>query len=273
MVSGGGGKINSSSYFAAVSNESKELSLLIVEDDPIIAANVARQVRKFGYTVAAKLRSGELAIEYIRDNPPDLVLMDVQLEGQLNGIETAEQIQRLHPLPLIYLTANTDEATRRAARQTAPAAFLSKPFRSQDLQSAIELALDNFQRDRNEQPPAESTPPLPQEETAFLLRDRFFVKEKRRLVRLLVEDITHASAEDYFCHLFTTERSFILSLSLKNLETALADRPEFVRVHRSHLVNLLHITEVGELRIHLGKEVIPVSRAGREGLVERLRRL
>ena len=257
-------------------NDASELTLLVVEDDPIIAADIARQVRKFGYTVAAKLRSGELAIEYTRDNPPDLILMDIQLEGQLNGIETAERILERHPLPLIYLTANTDDATRRAARQTAPAAFLSKPFRSQDLQSAIELALDNFQRAQQPkaaEPPNNPTTQQPQQDTAFLLRDRIFVKEKRRLVRLMVENITHASAEDYYCRLFTAERSHLLSITLKNLERALVDRPEFVRVHRSHLINLLHVTEVGELRVHLDQAVVPVSRAAREGLLERLRRL
>ena len=251
----------------------KELTLLIVEDDPIIAADIARQVRKFGYAVSAKLRSGELAIAFVRDNPPDLILMDIQLEGQLSGIETAARILAQHPLPIIYLTANTDDVTRRAARQTAPAAFLSKPFRNTDLQSAIEIALDNFQQGRGAKTAPTPAPVPAAKDSAFLLRDRLFVKDKRRFVRLMVDQITHASAEDYYCRLYTNGREYHLSLTLKKLEAALTDRPEFMRVHRSHLINVLHVTEVGELRVYLNQFELPINRTAREELLNRLQKV
>lgn len=250
-----------------------ELSLLIVEDNSIVAADLIRQVRDFGYRVAAKLRTGERAVQYLRTHPaPDLVLMDIQLAGEMSGIEAARQITDLRPLPIIYLTANTDPATRRTARKTAPAAFLSKPFRSEDLEMAIELALDRFQRNGSANPSALEAPTTTGS-TAFLLRDRIFVKEKRQLVRLLFEELLYATAEDYYCRLHTARESFLLTMTLKKLERALTARPEFVRVHRSHLVNLLHVTRVGEVQVYLGAMTLPMSRSGREAVVERLPQL
>ena len=202
----------------------------------------------------------------------------VEVFAQKSGIEAARQITERQPVPIIYLTANTDPATRRAARRTAPAAFLSKPFRSEDLEIAIELALDSFQRegtvaDASGAPNTSGVRSTEADSTAFLLRDRIFVKEKRQLVRLLFEDLLYATAEDYYCRLHTRERSFLLTMTLKNLERALTARPEFVRVHRSRLVNLLHVTRVGEVQVHLGALDLPVSRAGRDALVGRLQRL
>ena len=83
--------------------------ILIVEDEMIIGANISLQLSKLGYEVTGIISKGEDALNHVRQNQPDIVLMDIQLKGKMDGVETAMVIQREFPVPIIYLTANTDD--------------------------------------------------------------------------------------------------------------------------------------------------------------------
>ncbi len=119
----------------------KKIRVLIVEDEPIIAADLEDRLIAMGYEVADQCSSGEEALRLLQRENADLILMDIQLDGALDGIETAQKILEKNLLPIIYLTSNTDDATFARAKSTHPAAFLTKPFRGKDLQHAIELAI------------------------------------------------------------------------------------------------------------------------------------
>ncbi|MGI9552521.1 MAG: response regulator, partial [Aurantibacter sp.] len=94
--------------------------ILIVEDDMVIAANISLQLTHLGYEVTGIVSRGEQAIVQAKDNPPDILLLDIHLKGSLNGIETAKAIQKFRDIPIIYLTANSDEATFVSAKETRP---------------------------------------------------------------------------------------------------------------------------------------------------------
>jgi len=102
--------------------------ILIVEDDMIIAANISVQLTNLGYEVIGIETRGEEAILHASANTPDIILLDINLKGRVNGIEAAIQIQKFKRIPIIYLTANSDEATFTKAKATHPYAFISKPF-------------------------------------------------------------------------------------------------------------------------------------------------
>ena len=251
------------------------LRIVIVEDEPIVAADLARQLRKFGYHISERFAEGESAVDFVIQFPPDLLLMDVNLAGQIDGIQTVRRIQQHHAdLPVVYLTANTDEHTFEEARATAPAAFLSKPFRSRDLRAAVELAVRRTAH-RAHPPEGETNAPMPDptaEESAFLLRDRIFVRHKNRLERLLIDDIQYVAAEGYYCRIVAGEARHLLNVTLKKFETFLADRPAFMRVHRSYLVNLAAVTAIDEAALYIGEQSIPTSRALRPTLLDRFTR-
>ena len=113
------------------------IKILIVEDEMIIGAKISMQLTSLGYEVTAILPRGEDALLHIEKNIPDIVLLDINLKGALDGIQTAEALMVKHAIPIIYLTANSDEATFNRAKHTVPAAFISKPFKQLDLQRAI----------------------------------------------------------------------------------------------------------------------------------------
>jgi diguanylate cyclase (GGDEF)-like protein/PAS domain S-box-containing protein len=115
--------------------------ILIVEDESIVALDIQSRLENSGYSIAGSVRTGEAAIELVEKLTPDLVLMDIQLKGKLDGIETAEIIRAQFNLPVIFLTAFADEETLRRARVTEPFGFILKPFEELSLAPTIEMAL------------------------------------------------------------------------------------------------------------------------------------
>jgi CheY-like chemotaxis protein len=117
-------------------------SVLIVEDERIIAMDLKFKLSRLGFCVKAAVPSGEKALDFLSQSRPDLILMDIMLEGQLDGVETTKQIFRQHGgIPVIYVTAFTDTATYDRALETRPHAFLSKPVDMEDLQAAVKTAI------------------------------------------------------------------------------------------------------------------------------------
>jgi signal transduction histidine kinase len=115
--------------------------ILVVEDERVVARDIEKRLKKLGYVVSASVASGEAAVEKVAELRPDLVLMDIRLKGQMDGIEAAEQIRADSDTPVIYLTAYADDATLQRAKVTEPFGYIVKPFDERDLQVAIEVAL------------------------------------------------------------------------------------------------------------------------------------
>lgn len=115
--------------------------ILIVDDEVVVAEDIRRQLRSLGYVVVGVVASGSEALHLAGEHRPDLILMDIKLKGPLDGIDTARTIQSHYGIPVIYLTAFSDEETLERARHTLPLAYLIKPFVSSDLRAALELAL------------------------------------------------------------------------------------------------------------------------------------
>lgn len=119
----------------------KRSTILIVEDDKNVAAVLEARLQSFGYDVCAVTETGAQAIHQNRSHEPDLILMDILLKGDMNGIETAEQIGSEYDVPIIYLSClNTDEVMDRAAR-TNPYGYIIKPYNNSELRLTIEIAL------------------------------------------------------------------------------------------------------------------------------------
>jgi CheY-like chemotaxis protein len=118
-----------------------KVKICIVEDECIVAQELKLKLMAFGYDVSAIVSSGEEAIEETQRSTPDLVLMDIGLQGNMDGIEAADRIHANFDIPVIYLTSYSDEATRKRADKTRHFGFLLKPFEIEDLVKIIEKAL------------------------------------------------------------------------------------------------------------------------------------
>jgi PAS domain S-box-containing protein len=115
--------------------------IMIVEDERIIAMDIRARLQKLGYQVSAVVGSGRQAIQKAQELHPDLVLMDIRLEGEMDGVEAAEQLRTHLDVPVIYLTAYADDETLNRARVTEPYGYLLKPFEEHEIRSTVEIAL------------------------------------------------------------------------------------------------------------------------------------
>ncbi len=119
----------------------KKASVLIVEDERIVAEDIQRSLEYIGYRIIAVASSGEEALQALKKETPDLILMDIVIKGEFTGIETSSLIRSKHDIPIVYLTAYADEATLAKAKLTEPFGYIIKPYNTRELHSTIEMAL------------------------------------------------------------------------------------------------------------------------------------
>ena len=125
--------------------------IMIVEDEVLIAAELEQQLLSFGYRVPALVTSGERALEKLATIRPDLILMDIKLKGELDGIETAARILASHRIPVVFLTAFADESLLEKAKLSQPFGYLIKPVESRELHSTIAMALYKARLEREKE--------------------------------------------------------------------------------------------------------------------------
>ncbi len=238
----------------------ESVKILIVEDDMIIAANISLQLTKLGYEVTGIESRGEAAISNVKGNPPNILLLDINLKGALNGIETAKAIQISHDLPIIYLTANSDEATFEKARETHPMAFITKPFNKLSLQRSIALVVEQLKKKKENHS---------LKTNLEVLNDRIFVRHKGKMEKLLFDDILFVEADRNYCTIVSEKGRYVLSCTLKAMEVKLP-RLSFVRVHRSFIVNIGKLDVVADSHLEIKRKVIPMSKSQKEFLMNRL---
>jgi len=244
------------------------IKILVVEDEMIIAAKISMQLTSLGYEVTGILPRGEQAIQNVKENKPDILLMDINLKGELDGIATAHQIQQFADIPVIYLTANSDEATFNRAKPTRPYAFISKPFKQLDLQRAIELTISRMA----ENDTGTRTVSTTGEEQPFILNDRIFVRYKEKMVKIMLADILYMEADRNYSRIFTSNREYVLSITLKSIEEKMSMKL-FMRIHRSYLINIIHVEEVAENHVMIDKKSVPLGTGMREQLMQRIQTL
>ena len=249
------------------------IKILVVEDEMIIGAKISMYLTTLGYEVTGIVPRGEEAVMHAEQNPPDIVLLDINLKGEIDGIETAKLMQRFGEMPIIYLTANSDENTFNRAKATRPFAFISKPFKQLDLQRAIELTISRMAESQTGKIEKAEEIILENDKEAdapFILSDRIFVKHKEKMVKIFIADILYIEADRNYSHIFTKNKEYMLSITLKSIEDKILSSA-FLRIHRSFIINLAQVDEVAENHVIIGQKAIPISLTMREDLLKRLR--
>tara|TARA_B100001115_G_C15790788_1_gene389907 strand:+ start:119 stop:850 length:732 start_codon:yes stop_codon:yes gene_type:complete len=242
----------------------ENLKILIVEDEPMIAESLAEMLELMDHTVLSVAESGEEAVMQLMDHEPDLMLLDIQLRGKMDGVELARLIRQKYHLPFIFTTAYADEETLNRAKAEGPYGYIVKPYGVKDIMAAIEVAMSNyrlFQEIQGKEPVA-----------PMLLNDHLYLKVDQRLVKIRQGDIAYAEAKGDYVLIKTLNESFIIYSTLKKVVDKL-NASNFLQVHRSFLVNLDHIQDIEETTVSIIGKVIPVSRANRSELLSRIRTL
>lgn len=122
--------------------------ILVVEDERIVGEDIKVRLQKLGYSVPSIVQSGEEAIEKAKTMRPDLILMDIVLDGEMDGVEAASQIKSLYGIPVVYLTAYADANTLERAKITEPFGYVVKPFEDRDLNITIDIGLHKHRMEK-----------------------------------------------------------------------------------------------------------------------------
>ena len=245
-------------------------NILVVEDESIVSKDIQHSLKKLGYHVVGAASTGEKALELVRLERPDIVLMDIMLKGEMNGIETAEIIRTELAIPVIFLTAYADESTLAKAKITEPYGYIIKPFKEIDLHTSIEMAI--YKHSKEQEIIRERDLLFSIIENKEVSADFIFVKSNSRLVKLKTEDIYYIEALKDYGVIHTVDTRYTIHSTMKDIELKMG-AADFVRVHRSFIVRLDKIAsiEFPNLTLENDKKVIPIGGSYRDELNSRIR--
>lgn len=246
---------------------SKKNTILIVEDEMIIAANISLQLTHLGYEVTGIIPRAEEVLPIIREHQPDIILLDINLKGDLDGIDLAHLIQDEYKIPIIFLTANSDETHFNRAKAINPYAFISKPFKKLDLQRAIELTVIRIREET-----AQEKNTTLDSEAPFILSDCIFVRNHDKMVKVCINDILYIEAERNYCKIHCRDKDHLLVMTLKDIEEKLTSK-NLMRIHRSFIVNLSHIDEIATSHVVIAKKAIPLSADLKRTLLQHIQKV
>jgi len=236
----------------------KNNKLLIVEDNIITAKHIGNSLKKFGFEITDMVNSLEGVQKSIIKSTPDLVILDINLGRDIDGIHIAEILEKEYGISFIFLTSYNDETTINRIVKLNPLGYIIKPFNPIDLNAVIELALFKLNNKLAKQAVGF--------EDKVNLDEFLFVKNGRKIDRVFIPEIEFIQADGRYTYIFQENKKKICNSSLKTLKEKLADS-HFVQTHKSYLVNLTKINTITLNYLVIGEHEIPISKNYRADLL------
>ncbi|HET8828133.1 MAG TPA: response regulator transcription factor, partial [Pelobium sp.] len=211
-------------------------------------ANINSALKKQGFQVLGDSDEYDEALHAIDTTQPDLVLVDIQLEGAKDGVDLAKELDK-RGIPYLYLTSQTDPLTIKRVKETHPLGYIVKPFTENGLRSNIELAWHNF---------------------SLTNQDFILLKSEGRTHKINQENILYLKAFDNYCYVVTPSDKFLVPHTLKKTSEKL-NPANFVQTHRSYWVNIKKISSATTSMVYLDNEKIPLSSSNRNLVLQVLK--
>lgn len=239
------------------------LKLLIVEDEPLYATELEMLAFKLGYEKIHSTGNSEEALHMIKVMDPDLIIMDIKIDGPYNGVEVAELI-KAQQIPIIFITSGRDKTLYERAKKTGSVAYLIKPFDELTLQSAIEFAMEKLVKQQTD----------PEDYKGWsadqLIKNNLLIKKHNSLHKLPISEIAYIQSDGNYCtiHALQNEKHLV-NLSLTRLQDMLPAK-KFFRVHKRYVVQLDLIQDItsGVTELVISNHAIPIGRTYRKALLQ-----
>jgi len=246
-----------------------KINVLVVEDESIVSKDIQHSLKKLGYNVVGASATGEKAIELAATENPDIVLMDIMLKGEMNGIEAAGQIKTNQAIPIIFLTAYADELTLSKAKVTQPYGYILKPFKEIDLHTTIEMAI--YKHSKEQEVIKERDLLYSLVDNKENTKDHIFVKSNSKLIKLKTVDIYYIEALKDYVVIHMLDKRYTIHSTMKDIEQKMG-KEEFLRVHRSYIIRLDKIATIEHPNLSLEniEKMIPIGGSYREYLVKKI---
>lgn len=241
-----------------------QIRILLAEDNPLHASKMEMLLDLMGYELVGVGSTEQQVKDLFVKHTPDLVILDISLSEEGDGVRLASDIQGIKSVPIIFLTSFEDKETMHRALQMNPFAYLVKPAEKGNLQAAIELAVSKA----GLMPEVEIS-----NRSASLLADSFFVKAGSKLQKVRLSDVLWVEvAQERYCDVVTSERRYQVRSSLSQLEARLNPQV-FMRIHRTTIINTDYIDGIDEfeMMVDIGGNTLPLGGAFKSALLSKVK--
>lgn len=248
-----------------------KIKILVVEDDSLFALDLKILIKELEHELIGIIDNSDEVEEIVERNQPDLILMDIKINGSLNGIELAKKIQKQKDVGVIFMTSFDDPKFYDQAKETEYFGYLVKPFNKLTLQSTIELAMMRLSDSESNSNPI--TPETDWDEN-MILEDSVFIKRNNKLERVVINNIEFIQSEGNYCVISTEKKKYALKMSLIKVRKMLDTHP-FARVNKRHIINMSLISSIdlSTNQININEVSFSIGRTYKEGLLKRLKTL
>lgn len=269
-----------------------KIKVLIVEDEAITAYDIREMLEELGYEVTALAHSGEVALRSFQKELPDLVLMDIVLKGEIDGIQVAQEMNRIEAVPIIYLTGQSDQETKQRAKSTNYAHYALKPLNPPQLAIDIEEVLEKFTIASNQEQHADKN----KMNNIFVFTEHLFIKKHQPYEKVHKNEIEYIVGDGNLStfHIVTgrvrnqtKKNTFSESVVLPHstfkeqafppiyaglnvLETRLAHFKNLVRIHRKFIINISHVKSFTRKEVKLFSCTLPIGKTHYQEFINRL---
>jgi DNA-binding LytR/AlgR family response regulator len=232
------------------------LKIGVVENEMVIADTICLTLKKLGYLACTPAPNYSKALNMINEEKPDLMLLDINLGGLKDGIDVAYYVREKCSIPIVFLTANSDSATIQRAKPVNPNAYLIKPFTKEDLYSAIEIAISNYQNHATDVKP-----------------QTLLIKSGYNIVKINVIDIQYIISDHNYVNIHLVGNKIIpCRFTLQEMLDQLpADT--FEKVNRSSILNVSFITQLSPSKAFVDAIDFSITKPTHDVLLERMQQI
>ena len=260
--------------------EPELIKVLVIEADSILSQGLSAGLQQYGYTIAGIAGQAEEAVRLFKENDADIILVNIHLPGDKDGIDTVLELMKIKRVPVIYLMAVADAVTIGRIKQTYPVAFLIKPYNSSNISIAIEMAMHNFIACGQQDLVTEVNPPVltvakmnghdvVDKEVILRQGNYIFVKRNFRFVKISLSEILYLEADGNYVRVVTKDKKFTVRLSLMQVIQKI-NYSRFARINRSSVVNVDAIQSFNKEQVEIAHYEIPIGKIYKESFFRQL---
>lgn len=239
------------------------MNILVVEDDELIAMEVERVIELLGYKHVDTVDHSEAALATCATTDVDLIIMDIHIQGDHDGVELADMIKADHLIEILFVTSMQDDLTFNRANRSNPAGFLQKPFSELQLKRSLELVAKKLN--------SKTEPDDHSDEEVSFKQDSFFIRKQKKISKVDVSEIFYFEADAGYTKIVTDTELYIVRRSLKDI-LAMLDQELFLQCHRRYIINIQKVKSVDldDDYVIFTERKVPFSRREKENLIKKL---
>lgn len=245
----------------------ERIRIMVVEDDQVVRTNLELLLDQENHELTGVVDNAADALKLFKKDRPDLIICDININGDVDGIELVKLINEIEKVPVLFITSIDEKSVFEKAKSANPYAFITKPIQRDLLERSIELAFQNVQHS-NENGQVGDDDNWNED---VMLKDCFFTKIGNKLKKIKLEDIDYIEVEGKYCSVVVNTRRINVKISLKDFLQKLPEK-QFLRISRNFVVNVDKIEDIDTFnyQLKLGEREIPISRTYKDDLIKRL---